>query len=521
MIRAGQAKAKPVLPTTWPIDSMHSLFPARPALLAALLVLAASLPAFPVVAQERDDTRRMLDQSVERHALQRERELLKDELDDDGPRPTLDIEGKSYTVERSASDLGRALYLSIQQKRWDAAQRFLAEYLTLADHDPLLLHYAQGALARRDGRYADAERHYRALLALKPDFLPGRLELARVLFEDQQDREAGELFDAIAAAVDAGDPRTAGVRKSVQAFQRALASRRAWSGAFAFGPTWNDNLNRSSASRTCLLADSSGFCYIDRQLPAAIGAGGVDYDASLDKRLPLRGHHGLYLRSLLFGNGYRGHSAYNELTTTTQAGYSYRSGRHGISLAPAFEYYAWGNDALYAAWGVHGEWNWTLSPSSLLKLEADYKDMRYRRQDYARNYDGGLRSAYATYFRSLGARWTVFGGIDVVASDARQAANGYLQRGARLGASLQWPAGFVGSAFASYRRRDYDAYSAVLGARRRDDEQNYTVVLKAPRLAFAGFTPLLTLRHNRVHSNVDWLYGYDKNAISLKLERVF
>ncbi|MFC3655127.1 surface lipoprotein assembly modifier [Xanthomonas hyacinthi] len=518
MIRVGQAKAKPVLPTTWPIDSMHSI---SPALLAALLVLGASLPAIPAAAQERDDTRRMLDQGVERHALQRERELLKDELDDDAPRPTLDIDGKSHTVEHTASDVGRALYLSLQRKQWDAAQRFLDEYLTLADRDPLLVHYAQGALARRDGRYADAERHYRALLALKPDFLPGRLELARVLFEDQQDREAGELFDAIAAAVDTDDSRTAGVRKSMDNFQRALAGRRAWSGAFAFGPTWNDNLNRSSASRTCLLADSSGFCYIDRQLPDAIAAGGVDYDASLDKRLPLRGHHGLYLRTLLFGYGYRDNSAYNELTSTTQAGYSYRSGRHGISLAPTFEYYAWGNDALYAAWGVHGEWSWTLSPNALLKLEADYKDMRYRRQDYARNYDGGVRSAYATYFRSLGPRWTVFGGIDVVASDAQQTANGYLQRGARLGASLQWPAGFVGSAFASYRHRDYSAYSAVLGARRRDDEQNYTFVLKAPRLAFAGFTPLLTLRHNRVHSNVDWLYGYDKNAISLKLERVF
>lgn len=32
-------------------------------------------------------------------------------------------------------------------------------------------------------------------------------------------------------------------------------------------------------------------------------------------------------------------------------------------------------------------------------------------------------------------------------------------------------------------------------------------------------TPGFSLRHNRVESNIDWLYSDYKNAISLKLER--
>ncbi len=498
---------------------MHSIVSARrlrrvTSFFLALLVSAISVC---VHAQEQDDQRRILEQRSLRQSYERERELLKDELD--AERPTITMDGKSYRVQHTADDLGRALYLSLQNKQWSAVQRFLDEYLTLADRDPLLVHYAQGALARVQGRYSVAEREYRSLLERQPDFLPGRLELARVLFEDQQDREARQLFDAIAASLDTDDPRTAGVRKSIATFQRALRSRGQWNGSFALGPAWNDNLNRSSAGSACVWWYVSNVCLATRTTPEPIVSAGYDYDANFNKRLALRGHHGLYLRSLLFGQGYRDNRGYNELTSITQAGYSYRSGRHSVSLAAAWEYYAWGNDGLYGAWGAHAEWSWTLSPSSLLKLEGDWKDMRYRRGNYADLYDGVARSAYATYFHSLGTRWTVFGGVDVTDSAATQQVYAYLQKGVRLGAALQWPSGFGATLFAAYRRRDYGGYSASLGARRADDEQSYTFILKAARFAFAGFTPLLTLRHARIKSNVDWLYSYDRSVVSLKLER--
>ncbi|MBO7942617.1 DUF560 domain-containing protein, partial [Streptomyces sp. S9] len=112
-----------------------------------------------------------------------------------------------------------------------------------------------------------------------------------------------------------------------------------------------DNINQSSASRTCLLAAPDGQCAIERSLPAAIAGAGLDYDASLSKRQPLRGHHGLYLRSLLYGYSYRGNRQYNETTWTGSAGYSYAAARHAFTAAPQFEYAAFGNRSLYGAWG--------------------------------------------------------------------------------------------------------------------------------------------------------------------------
>lgn len=501
---------------------MHFPIPARcrrwRRVVLRFLPAAACLLALSAHAQEQEDLRRILDQRNQHQAIEKERELLKDQADTE--RPSITVDGKIYTVQHTANDVGQALYLSLQHRQWGSAQRFLAEYLTLDERDPLLIHYAQGVLARVQGRYDESERQFRQLLAQQPDFLPARLELARSLFEDQRDVEAERLFDQIGASIDANDPKTEGVRQTIQTFRAALAQRRSWNGSFALGPAWTDNLNRSSASSSCLLYVEDG-CYITRTTPDAITAFGMEYDANLNKRLSLHGHHGLYLRSLLFGQSYRDNSPYNELTSITQAGYSYRSGRQALALAPSFEYYAWGNHGLYGAWGLHGEWSYALSPKSVLKLEGDWKDMRYRTQVYAANYDGVTRSLYATYFRTLSQRWSVFGGVDATDSAAAQQVYGYLQKGARLGASLQWPAGISSTLFASYRQRDYSAYSALLGARRKDDEQGYMLIIKASRWSWAGLTPLLTLRHTGVSSDVDWLYTYDKNAVSLKLERTF
>lgn len=494
------------------------LTPRRAALsLTALLLATVTVTA---VAQEREDTRRMLEMSIERQGAEREREILKDETTRD-QRPTLTIDGQTYEVDHTASALGQALYLSLQHQQWQAANRFLQEYLTLADRDPLLEHYARGILARVVGDNDTAIAEFRKLLAQQPDFILGRLELARTLFDDAQEREAKEAFADALAIINARDPQTAGVRKTIGAYQQALEKRSDWNGSFSFGPSWSDNVNRTSASRTCLISDSTGFCYYERALPEALKATGTDFDFSVQRRLAIKGHHGVYLRSLLYGTQYRNHGEFNETTVTLQGGYSYRDARQQLMLAPSFEYYEWGNDAMYGAPGVHGEWSYMLSSASLVKLEADYKDMQYRRADYARNFDGAQQSLYGTWYRELTPGWTVFGGLDFVNSHAEDPTAEYQQKGVRLGASLRFDAGFDGTLSASYRQRDYELYNPLIEVRRRDQEQNYTLVLRAPRWELAGFVPSLTLRHNRVKSNADWIYSYNRNDASLKLEYSF
>jgi len=470
-------------------------------------------------AQEPDETRRLLEHSARQQETAREDELLQPALTDE--RPTITINGQTHTIGHNANDIGRALYLSVQQQQWNLVAHFLAEYLTLPDYDPLLVHYSQGALARVRGKYRDAESEFRTLLEMQPGFLPARLELARVLFEDYQNREADEVLAAIAASLDVSDPTTRGVHNTVAAYRAALAARRNWNGVFALGAAWSDNVNRTSASQTCLLLLPNGLCLIDRKLPDAIVSNGYEFEASMGKTLPLSGHHGVYLRALGFGQGWRDHSIYNEINTNVQAGYSYRSGRQTLMLAPTFDYYALGNSALYAGFGLHGQWSWLFSPRSMLQMEAGWKDLHYRRQAYAVNYDGIQRSGSVTYLRSFGRSISAFAGLDTTDNAAPHAVNAWRSRGVRGGLSLQWPVGFSHTLSVSARQREYGAYSALLGARRKDRELGTTLAIRATRWTLAGLTPVLTLRHYRVNSNVDWLYRYRRNGLSLKLQKGF
>ena len=380
-------------------------------------------------------------------------------------------------------------------------------------------HLAQLSLLRDVAERPVEQRPDYLLVTADKQVLPGQLELARVLFEDQHDRAAQALFQRIRAQLPA-DARAEGVRTSVGRFLAALDQRQRWQGSINLGATWSDNLNQSSESDTCLLSADSGTCIVRRTLPEAISASGLDYEATLNRRVALSGHHGVYARALLYGYSYQDHSEYNESTLITNLGYSYRDARNHYSLAPSFEANRVGNEAMYSAWGARAEWLHTLSQRSAFKLEANYRDLRYREQVYRYN-NGGNSALYFTTWHQLSPRWTLFGGLDVSERRTAESAYGYLQSGVRLGASMTLESGLRTSLFSSFRHREYNDFNALLGSRRRDDESSHTLIVSAPRWALLGFTPNLTLKHTRVRSNVNWLYSYQRTQLSLRMEKLF
>ncbi|RMH90737.1 DUF560 domain-containing protein [Lysobacter pythonis] len=487
------------------------------ALLACLLVVPPAL-----LAQARDDTRLRLDHAIERDARAKERALLEEEARQDASAAdTLTIDGQTYTVAPDVDQTGRALYLAIGRRQWADARRFLDRYLQLPGHDNMLVHHAQGALARQAGHLAQAEAEYRALLAIQPDFLPGRLELARVLFENHQDGEAERMFRDIRAGLDTEDIRTRGVTHNVDTFIKSLEKRRSWQGSVAVGALWSSNLNQSSRDRTCLWLDTgSGKCLVERIAPEAIAAPGLDYEAAIARRFPLSGHHGLYVRGLAYGQAWRGHSAFNDGNASLQAGWSFENARHQFTLAPLYEHALLGNRTLYRGYGVQAEWSHSLSPQRFLKVEGSHRYLRHLRQGYDR-LDGTQSAVFATLWQSLPGRWTLFGGPDITRRRARVEVESWHSYGLRLGAHKAFGERFDAMLMATLRQRRHAAFNPLLGARREDLEQHWTLLLRAPAFDVFGLTPGLLLRHGRTRSSVDWLYGHERNSASLRLERRF
>lgn len=466
------------------------------------------------------DTRLRLDQGLDRQGAETERQLLKDANDLDGAPSTIEIDGQSYAVAHTVSEIGQALYIAIARRQWTDVQRFLQAYMVFEERDPMLVAHARGALARTAGKLGEAERHYRTLLGLQPDFVPGQLELARVLFENHEDREALRMFETVRATLAAEGDKAAGVRRTIDSFILALKKRRGWQGSVALGPGYSSNLNQSSASYTCLLAADDGTCLIDRKVPDPIQAAGLNFESSANRRMPLGGHSGIAGRALFYGDIYPGHGRYSQMTLATQLGYDYRTARASLTLSPSFDIGSLGSDILYDVIGIRAEVMVNPSRTLAIRIETSRRWFNYRLPPYD-DHDGVLTEALLTGWKVLPRGWTLFAGPDFAAKKADDPINAYRQYGLRLGVNKQFGQAVSLLAFASFRQRDHRAYSELLEAKRRDREQNYVASASFPALRFAGLIPSLLVQYSRTRSNIDWLYSYARTTASLRLSHAF
>ncbi|MFW2159833.1 surface lipoprotein assembly modifier [Acinetobacter beijerinckii] len=476
-----------------------------------------------------DDTQLRLNQSLDQNLLQQQHQLQQQGTIRDAEKlPSILINGQIFAVEKNQDDLAKALYLAVMQKQWGNAAVYLKHYQQYQDYDQALTDFAEGALARAQGQLILAEQKFQSSLNKQPNNLICELELARVLFEQQKNKEAARLFTSIQNKLGQSDRAVIPpeVEQTVNLFVKALDQRDSWQGSVAIGPSYATNLNSSSEqSKTWTLygIDDKGnvtpIQKITRGSPKAASATGMDYEASLMKRFSLYGNHGVALRGLAYGQSYDDHADYNESTLNINTGYSFFDLKNQISIAPLFEHKRYANDGLYNAWGARAEWMRFIAADKAFKLEAEIKYLDYQKY---KTLDGKESSAMFTFWKILPKQWTLFSGLDVLDHDTQEKyMAAYQQQGIRLGLSKFWNIGLNTTLFSSYRWRQFDRYVETFATRRHDFEQNYTFVVQIPRFKFYGVTPNLTYRYNHNSSNVDWLYSYDKHNVSLKLEHRF
>ena len=491
-------------------------------LLCCLILLASSS------LYADDDTQLRLNQSLDQNLLQQQHQLQQqgairgtDEL------PNIVINGQVFEVEKNQDDLAKALYLAVMQKQWGNAAVYLKHYQQYEGYDQALTDFAEGALARAQGQLKLAEQKFQSSLNKQPNNLICELELARVLFEQQKNKQAARLFTSIQNKLGQSNRAVIPpeVEQTVHLFVKALDQRDSWQGSIAIGPSYATNLNSSSEqSKTWTLygMDKEGNiipAQMTRGSPKVISATGMDYEVSLIKRFSLYGNHGISLRGLAYGQSYNDHADYNESTLNINAGYSFFDLKNQISIAPLFEHKRYANDGLYNAWGARAEWMRFIAADKAFKLEAEIKDLDYQKY---KTLDGIESSVMFTFWKILPKQWTLFSGLDVLDHDTQEKyMAAYQQQDIRFGLSKSWNVGLNTTLFSSYRWRQFDRYAESLEARRHDFEQNYTFVVQIPRFKFYGVTPNLTYRYNQNSSNVDWLYSYDKHNVSLKLEHRF
>ncbi|MBI1453302.1 DUF560 domain-containing protein [Acinetobacter sp. FL51] len=478
-----------------------------------------------IYAADDNDTRLRLEQNLLQQNSEQQQPLKQQQKNDQLPAMT--INGETIHINNNLNDLGQALYLAVMQKQWQAARIYLEQYVKLDAYDLALAQFAQGAIARANGQADIAEKLFQDALNLQPANTMIQLELARLLTERQKNKEAVQLFRQVKAQLQQrNDPIAQNIQKTVDVYLNGLKQRDAWQGSVSVGARYASNINSTSEQSSTWIKyaeDQNGnkipVEQVTRQTEDAINANALDYEATLNKRWSVNGQHGIALKAFGYGRAYDDHQNYNEMTLSLNVGYSYQSQNNQVLLAPVFEHRRYQNASLSNAWGGRAEWMHVLNQKTAFKLEMEAKDIQNTL--YA-NQSGMEYGVFGTVWKNLAKRWTIFGGLDFVDHNSQeQYFTAYQQTGLRLGLSKQFDAGFSTTIFSSLRLRQYDKFNAVLEDQRQDIEQNYMLVLSAPRWAKYGITPNLSYQFNQNNSNVDWLYSYDKHSLSLKLEHRF
>lgn len=476
-------------------------------------------------AADDNDTRLRLEQKLLQQTNEQQQSLKQQQKNDQ--LPAIMINGETININNNLNDLGQALYLAVMQKQWQAAGIYLEQYVKLDGYDVALAKFAQGTIARANGQADAAEQLFKDALSLQPKNSMIQLEMARLLTERQKNKEALQLFRQVKAQLQQRtDPAAQNIQKTVDVYLNGLKQRDAWKGSVSIGTRYASNINSTSEQSTTWIKyveDQNGnqipVEQVTRQMDDAISAKALDYEVALNKRWSVYGQHGIALKAFGYGRAYDDHQNYNEMTLSLNAGYSYQGQNNQFLLAPVFEHRRYQNASLSNAWGGRAEWMHVLGQKTAFKLETEVKDIQ--NVLYA-NQSGVEYAVFGTAWKNLSQRWTVFGGLDFLDHNSQeQYFTAYQQTGLRLGLSKQFDAGFSTTVFSSLRWRQYDKFNAILEDQRQDVEQNYMLVLSAPRWAMYGITPNLSYQFNQNKSNVDWLYSYNKQSLSFKLDYPF
>lgn len=481
------------------------------------------LPLFfctlPVYA-DNEDTFRQLHQGVELHQQRQEATAVGD--------GSLSFSGGAAG---NTDNLMLALLQAINGWQGDEIRRLLALYQQQPDKDDAMVLFARANLAVIDDNLPGAIALYRQLYADSPQFLRGRLDLARLLFIDKQNRESRQLF------ADLDIPGYPQINQKIQSFVDALDGRTAWRGSVSVGPVYATNLNQTSEGsilrpqRSCD-TDEYGVPVIDSMgrlncetvyLPAyaskAIGGKGLAYELSFNKLMPLRGHHNIQLVASGFGRWYRGESAFNEHNAYLNIDYLYQNKASTFGAGPVYQASQLGQHLQNSSAGLDVNASHEFSPRAYAGLQAQYKYDNYRSQVYQR-FNGVQGTVFTNLVYVLPGNWVMFGGYDFLHKSSREQVDSYDRHGVRLGVNKKFSWGIDATLQASLRESRYFAYNAWLQTRRRDQTQTYQLDVKLDKLATGRMSPVLSYKHVVNHSS-SWVNGYKSDEWFLKFNYTF
>ncbi|EKT60955.1 porin family protein [Providencia sneebia] len=424
----------------------------------------------------------------------------------------LKLDGKTYSVKKNINDLGKAIYLSITQHQFDDIQQLLNHYQYFPDHDPLLVLFAHAEIEKYNNHYSQAINYYREILELSPNFLRVKLELARTYFEDKQNNESLKIFNNIINDTALLLPES--TRHIIQKFIITLEKRISWSGNFSVAYTYNSNINQTPKKNK--IWEIPGGVW---QTEAPIAYGGLSYDASLDKAIPLFGHHSLQIKASSYGDHYPHYAEFSENTSTLATLYQFNNADTTLSFGPQIELKTIDNQHLHTGIGLRIESDYQFSPRFMVSASANYHWLNYQKT-YAGS-DGSRSNLLLTGIYGLTTDTSLFLGTDATQVTTQTRSDDYDQLGLRSGFFSVLSPDIHLLTLATLRYSQFQAFNSMLNVKRDDREAMLFTRLSFPGYSVLTLTPYTSYRFRDNQSSADGIYSYRQHEFSAGFETRF
>ncbi|MDO4657943.1 surface lipoprotein assembly modifier [Kingella sp. (in: b-proteobacteria)] len=403
---------------------------------------------------------------------------------------------------------------AINQQQHEQIPALLAQYQTHPQADPNLVLFAQAQIARHQKHYPQAIRLLRQILANNPNLTPVRVELAVLLFREQQNTAAQQQFQAAQA-----DPELpADIHALNEQYLNALGQRKGWHSYISAQYLNESNVNNVSSNPRI---ENTPFIKNPAMQPQK--AHGIGYAAGSERDINLKNAHYAHISGYLYGKTYWDNHAYDDITARVQAGYAHKSSQGSLKITPFYEQQWYATHRYKHAHGIRAEKNQRLTDTLQLTLAAEISKQQYRHDT---ELNGNSKTLSTTLYWQINPRNYIYSGIDALWESTRQKTYSYHLNSYRIGWEHEWNKGLSSRISLSTSSRRYQANyqlgRAIRFDRKRQDEiytANLTIWKRDWHIK--GITPKLSYQWRKQHSNFDSLFSYHKSSLNLLLEKTF
>lgn len=401
------------------------------------------------------------------------------------------------------------LRAAIASRDWPAAEAELALLASASEADPVEVLFLQGMMALEQRRLDAAIEAFRAILALRPELVRVRLELARALFLNGDDEAARFHFERVLAAQ---VPQT--VANNVRHFLQLIRARRNWSLDVFAGLLSDSNVNGGSRLNTVMLG---GLPFTLNEDARQTSGRGVAFGASGQ----WRSRNGGDTRLLTWGSLLRrdfSDSRFDDTVARAGVGPVWLARDGEVSLTPMVAYREYGNEGYSHAYGVRAEANWRLDDRWTVTAAGE-RQRQSNHRDAGRS--GNLTWLGGRAYYTLNAASALSFGVDHQREQPRDSPlAAHAQTGVLLGHHMDWRGGMSHSLVLELLRTDYDRIQPLFNIRRRDHAAGITLSLSRRDIDWQGFRPVLSLSRFSNDSSIDF-YAYRRTTVQLYGDRRF